>query len=348
MDNNQSKLLTSFSKYCGCSAKYDPLVLNNILNKIRQNQNPSVLVGFDKNDDAGVYLLNQDNALVSTVDIIVPPVDDPYLFGEIAASNALSDIYAMGGKPLFCLNIVCFPENIKPQVLENILKGSLDKIKESGAVLIGGHTIKSNTPHYGLAVTGVVHPQKYWSNGKAMENDRIILTKPIGSGILFTANRKNVIKESTFNECTKYAKTLNKYAAQVMTNYEIHAVTDITGFGLAGHMFEMAKASKVSFEIDSSKIPVLPEALEMYKLGFSTSITSSNLELIWSNITINKDLPKEFISLLGDPQTNGGLLISVPFEQASPLVNDLNSLTLSNSEIIGKVSALKNKLLKFN
>jgi len=203
-------------------------------------------VGFDTSDDAGIYRLNDEIAIITTADFITPPVNDPYQFGQIAAANAISDVYAMGGKPITCINLAAFPsKKLGPEILQGIVAGALSKITESGAVLAGGHTIEDDEPKFGLAVTGIVHPKKYWSNAGAKPGDVLILTKPIGSGVLFNANLKGWVSEGALNECISTISTLNKTAAEIFSNFEIHAVKDITGFGLAGHGFERAMAVEV-------------------------------------------------------------------------------------------------------
>ena len=247
------------------------------------------MVGFETSDDAGVYRLNDDTALVITADFITPPVDDPFLYGQIAAANSLSDVYAMGGRPITCLNLVGFPSNkLEPEVLHGIVAGALSKISEAGAVLVGGHTTEDEEPKFGLSVTGIVHPKKIWRNVGAKPGDVLILTKPIGSGVIFNANLKNWVSTDALNECIEIITTLNKAPAEVMANFEIHAATDITGFGLAGHCFEMADGSNVTLKISMDQIPVMNEALAMYEKGMSTGVNLYNRQMIGDHIRDRK------------------------------------------------------------
>jgi selenide, water dikinase len=308
------------------------------------NQDPNLLVGFGSSDDAGVYRLTNEIAIVTTADFITPPVDDPYVFGQIAAANAISDVYAMGGKPLTCLNLVGFPSRkLPPEILHGIVAGALDKITESGAVLAGGHTTEDDEPKFGLSVVGIVHPEKIWTNGNARPGDALLLTKPIGSGVLFNANRKKMVSPQAMKECVDIVITLNKTAAEVMQDFEIHSVTDITGFGLAGHSFEMAGASQVTFEIVVDKVPIMREALEMYQKGINTGMNSSNRELVKEHTVIKKILPSRHEEILFDPQTSGGLMVALPGDQSETLLKALHQHGVTQANIIGKVKQLQDK-----
>jgi selenide, water dikinase len=306
------------------------------------NQDPNLLVGFGSSDDAGVYRLTDEIAIVTTADFITPPVDDPYLFGQIAAANAISDVYAMGGKPLTCLNLVGFPSRkLPPGILHGIVAGALDKVTESGAVLAGGHTTEDDEPKFGLSVVGVVHPQKIWTNSNAKPGDALVLTKPIGSGVLFNANRKKLVSPQAMKECIDILITLNKTSAEVMKDFEIHSVTDITGFGLAGHCFEMAGASQVTIDIEVDKIPIMREALEMYQKGITTGMNSSNRELVKGHTVIKKVLPSRHQEILFDPQTSGGLMVALPADQSETLLKKLHQHGVTKANIIGKVKQLQ-------
>jgi len=313
-----------------------------------ENLNPNVLVGYDKSDDAGVYLLNKDQALVSTADIITPPVDDPYLFGQIAAANSLSDIFAMGGTPISCLNIMGFPsDKLENKVFEEIIAGALRKIVESEAVLLGGHTTNEEEPKFGLAVTGLVNPKKIWRNIGAKPGDQLILTKPIGSGVLLNANKKKLISEKALNECIESLLELNKKAAEVLANFEIHAATDVTGFGLAGHAIEMISSSELSFHIEFDSIPILSEAKEMYKHGISTRANKNNRKLVendWCFVN-ERDLIKEELML--DPQTNGGLLVAVPESKTESIINALHDVGLKHAAKIGHIGKFSKTKIHF-
>jgi len=286
-----------------------------------KTDDPNLLVGFSGSDDAGVYRLNDEMALVTTADFITPPVDDPYLFGQIAAANAMSDVYAMGGRPLVCLNLVCFPsKKLAPEVLHRIVAGAVSKITEAGAVLAGGHSVEDDEPKFGLAVTGMVHPEKIWTNAGAKAGDVLILTKPLGSGVLFNADLKKWVSPAALDECLELLTALNKIPAEIMRGYDIRAATDVTGFGLAGHCLEMAQASAVSLEIETDRIPVMREALEMYAKGVSTGVNPYNRRMVEQYVRFDKTGPGRQQEILFDPQTSGGLLVAVEHSQAEDLL----------------------------
>jgi selenide,water dikinase len=311
------------------------------LAKLPQKTDANLLVGFETNDDAGVYRLNDDLAIVTTADIITPPLDDAYLFGQIAAANALSDVYAMGGKPLTCLNLAGFPAGKLPdEVLHNIIEGALSKITEAGAVLAGGHTTEDEEPKFGLAVTGVVHPQKVWRNIGVKPGDAIILTKPIGSGVLFNANLKRLVSEAALNKCIENLIQLNKTAAEIIASFSPHAVTDVTGFGLAGHAFEMAKGSQVCLRIFYERLPIMPEALEMYQKGVMTGVNSYNKVLVTKNLNFEKKLSPWEAEILFDPQTSGGLLVALPEAVAEEAVAQLRAAGYQHTTIIAKAESV--------
>lgn len=297
------------------------------------------MVGFESRDDAGVYRLTEEIALVTTADFITPPVNDPYVFGQIAAANAISDIYAMGGRPITCLNLICFPpDKLAPEVLQQMVAGALNKITEAGAVLAGGHTVEDDEPKFGLAVTGTVHPEKYWANSGARVGDVLILTKPIGSGVLFNANIKKWVSKRALEECLAILTTLNKTAATVMADFEIHAATDVTGFGLAGHGFEMAMGSDVCLQIRIKDIPLMREALEMYKKGMSTGLNAHNRQLVEKNTRFSNETAQWYRELVYDPQTSGGLLAALPESQGRDLLQALKDAGQTGSQIIGRVT----------
>ena len=279
-------------------------------------------------------------ALVTTADFITPPVDDPYLFGQIAAANSISDIYAMGGKPVTCLNLVGFPaDKLGPEILHGIVEGALSKITESGAVLAGGHTTDDEEPKFGLSVTGVVHPEKYWRNVGAEPGDVLILTKPIGSGVIFNANLKNWVSDQALEECIETITTLNKDAATVMADFDIHAVTDITGFGLGGHALEMAEGSDVTLEIRADDVPMMSEALEMYQRGMRTGVNAANRALIEDSTRFEKSLPDWHEEIFVDPQTSGGLLMSLPESQSESLLTALHNNGVTEARFMGNVKS---------
>jgi selenide,water dikinase len=300
------------------------------------------LVGYQTNDDAGIYRLSDDLALVVTADFITPPVNDPYVFGQIAAANALSDVWAMGGEPRVCLNLVAFPyKKLPPEDLNQIIAGALERITAAGAVLAGGHSVEDDEPKFGLSVTGVVHPQQYWTNAAARPGDALVLTKPLGSGVLFNANLKKWVSHKAMDNCIRTLIHLNKDAARVMREFEIHAVTDVTGFGLAGHALEMAKASGVCMEIKIDALPLMEEALDMYRKGMSTGVNTYNRQLVEKKTQFARQLPPWHEQIVYDPQTSGGLLIALPPAQAPGLVQALNNIPTPAAALIGKAAALE-------
>jgi len=319
------------------------------LAKLPKHTDPNLLVGYETSDDAGVYRLTDDIAVVMTADYITPPVNDPYVYGQIAAANAISDVYAMGGKPVACLNLVNFPsKKLPPEMLHQIVAGALSKITEAGAVLAGGHSVDDDEPKFGLAVIGIVHPDKFWTNKGAQPGDVLILTKPIGSGVLFNANLKKWVSKDAMDACLEILKTLNRTAAEVMAGFDIHAATDVTGFGLAGHGFEMAKGSGVCLEIKIKDLPIMDEALAVYKKGMTTGVNAYNRQMVRKHLRIEADLPRWHQEIIFDPQTSGGLLVSVSESQGEHLINALNAKGVTAAKIIGSVHELKEGIhLKF-
>jgi len=328
----------------GWAAKIGPEVLASVLSQLPKNEdNNNLLIGLDTSDDAAVYKLNDETALIQTLDFFTPMIDDPYIFGQIAAANSLSDVYAMGGNPIVAMNIVCFPSCHDMDVLGEILKGGFDKVKESGALLVGGHTVDDKEPKYGLSVSGVVNPEKVLSNSNAKVGDKLILTKPIGVGILNTAMKENLISKDISNKVIEVMVHLNKYAAKSFDNIKVNSVTDITGFGLLGHALEMAKASNVSIEINSNDVPILDGAIDMAKMGIIPAGMYRNKEYISKDVDIiNIDTSIE--DILYDPQTSGGLLVSVKEELAEDLIEDMKLNGSIEAKIIGSV---KNKDKKY-
>ena len=317
-----------------------------MLANLPTNQDPNLLVGYETNDDAGVYRLTDEIAIITTVDFITPPVNDPFVFGQIAAANALSDVYAMGGRPVACLNLAGFPsKKLDAGILNQIVAGGLTKITEAGAVLAGGHTIDDDEPKYGLSVTGVVHPKKYWTNAGARSGDALVLTKPIGSGVIFNANLKGWISNSALEECIATLITLNRVAAETMQRFDIHAVTDVTGFGLAGHAFEMARGSMARLEISLDAVPFMREALEMYKKGMSTGVNSHNRQLVEDHLIFASEYPAWHAEMLFDPQTSGGLLVALPEQQGWPLVSTLHQQGVVSARLIGRVDTVEDDAL---
>jgi len=313
-----------------------------LLANLPKNKDPNLLVGYETSDDAGVYRLTEDLAIIVTADYITPPVNDPYIYGQIAAANAISDVYAMGGQPIACLNLVSFPsKKLPPEVLHEIVAGALSKITEAGAVLADGHSVEDDEPKFGLAVTGIVHPDKFWTNQGAQPGDVLILTKPVGSGVLFNANLKKWVSKQAMEACLEILITLNRTAAEVMSGFDIHAATDVTGFGLAGHSFEMAKASQVCLEISIKDLPIMDEALMVYKRGMTTGVNAYNRQMVEQHLWLETDLPPWQEEIIFDPQTNGGLLVAVKESQGENLVNTLHAKGVTAAKIIGDVHELK-------
>lgn len=325
MDNTNTVKLTSLSSKGGCGCKIGPADLSEVLRNLPQAKpNPDLLVGLDTSDDAGVYRLSDELALVQTLDFFTPIVDDPYSFGQVAAANAISDIYAMGGKPLTVLNIVAFPiSTLDKSILTEILRGAADKVSEAGATLVGGHSIDDKEPKFGLAVTGIVHPDKVRTNAGAKPGDKLILTKPIGVGIMTTSIKKDQLSQEEIERVTRVMATLNKTAAEVMESYQVHACTDVTGFGLLGHALEMAKGSGTGITIYNRKVPVLPRVRELAESGYVPGGTKNNFKHVEASITFPEEMEQVDRYILCDAVTSGGLLISVDPSQADELLQAL-------------------------
>jgi len=319
-------------------------VLDTVLGKLARQHDPNVLVGFDHADDAGVYLLGPDTALVQTVDFFTPIVDDPYTFGQIAATNALSDVYAMGGKPTTALAMVCFPDKEDTEILEHILAGGLSKMVEAGCTIIGGHSIRDEEIKFGYAVTGLVNPQRVLANGGAQAGDRLLFTKSLGTGVISTAIKKGTAEASWIASAIQSMTTLNKTASEVLCSagaparekperFEVHSLTDVTGFGLIGHAREMALASTVSLRFFAGKIPVMEGALECIRAGNIPGGLNANREFAECLVDYGDGIRDEMKTLLFDPQTAGGLLISVAGADASRLLAALKAAGVPAAEI---------------
>lgn len=307
-----------------------------LLSSLPKVADPNLIVGYETNDDAGVYRLTDELAIVVTADFITPPFDDPVLFGQIGAANALSDVYAMGGRPVTCINLVCFPADKLPaDVLGGIIQGARQKIDEAGAVLAGGHTVKDPEPKFGLAVTGVVHPQRAWTNTGVRHGDALVLTKPIGSGVLLNANLKHWVAADDLAACTESMVALNRVAAETAAEFEIHAATDVTGFGLAGHALEMAVGSGMLLELSLADTPVFGGAIAMYERGMTTGSNASNRQMVRSSSEFTRVLSAAEEELLFDPQTNGGLLFALPESAADALVERLHDAGISAATRLG-------------
>ena len=304
-------------------------------------EDPDLLVGIETSDDAAVYRLSDDIAMINTVDFITPPVDDPYWFGQISAANSISDVYSMGGRPVTALNVVMFPsKHLDMGVLREILKGGHDKVIEAGACLVGGHSVDDNEPKYGLCVNGVVHPDRVITNAGAKPGDALVLTKPLGSGVLFNAVRAGKFEFKALEwETLPIIASLNGTAMQLALKYELHACTDVTGFGILGHSLEMALGCSKHIHIEYQALPFYSGAYEMYKRGETTGSNAANRALVARHtLVLSRTLTKEQEELLYDPQTSGGLLIALPADQAGELINEMHSAGLGVAVRIGEVT----------
>ena len=331
MAENEVKL-TKLAKCAGCGAKVGAGTLARLLEGIRVHEDPNLLVGFDRSDDASVYKLSQDLALVQTVDFFPPIADDPYLFGQIAAANALSDVYAMGGEPKLCLNIMAVPKDMPAEAVHALLRGGYDKVYEAGALITGGHSILDDEPKYGLAVTGFVHPDRMLTNSGAKPGDALLFTKPIGMGVLTTAAKADLAPPQAMERAYTLMTTLNKAARDVMVQYRVHACTDVTGFGLLGHGLEMAQGSGVELEIDVGAVDFIPEAAELARMGILPEGMYRNRSFAGDSVDPGTaELWQQ--DLLYDPQTSGGLLMAVDPEDAEALYEALRPAVPSAQRI---------------
>jgi selenide, water dikinase len=316
--------LTANVKAGGCASKLSPKVLDRALRSVPRVTNERVIVGYDTADDAGVYDLTQDAgtplAMVQTVDFFTPIVDDPYTFGAIAAANALSDIYAMGGRPVTALSLLVYPEKGDMADLEAILKGGADKIHESGCVILGGHSISEDQVKFGYAVTGLIDPRRVLTNAGAKPGDVLVFTKKIGTGVISTALKKEIVESEHMAASIAQMLTLNRFAAEALSGLEVHGCTDVTGFSLLGHAREMALASDVTLEIFASKVRYLPGAIEYSKAGAHSNGLKNNRDFVSDCVAMPAEIPGEIEALLYDPQTSGGLLLAMPEQAASELM----------------------------
>ncbi|MBW7453156.1 selenide, water dikinase SelD [Paenibacillus sepulcri] len=340
MNINHTVKLTSLSSKGGCGCKIGPADLKQVIGSIPlAERNPDLLVGIETSDDAGVFRISDELALVQTVDFFTPIVDDPYSFGQIAAANAISDIYAMGGKPLTVLNIVAFPiATLDKQILAEILRGAADKVKEAGATLVGGHSIDDKEPKFGLAVTGLIHPDQIKTNTGAKPGNKLILTKPIGVGIMTTSIKKDQLSAEEVERVTRVMATLNKSSAEIMSKYDVSACTDVTGFGLIGHALEMAKGSEVGITIVKEAVPLLPRVRELAEAGFVPGGTKNNFAYIENDVAFPEAMDQIDRWILCDAVTSGGLLIAVAAEQSEEMLQELKAAGVEAS-IIGEAGA---------
>ena len=331
--------LTEMVSCAGCAAKLGPASLSAAVKGLFSTVplDPNVLVGFGTLDDAGIYKLSETQALVQTVDFFPPMVDDPYLFGEIAAANALSDVYAMGGLPLTALNITCFPAHLDLGLLNAILRGGLAKCREAGVALLGGHTVDDPEIKFGLSVTGTIHPDQIWSNDSAQAGDLLVLTKPIGVGVITTGIKQGVAPAEAVDAALESMRTLNKAARDAAASVGPNACTDVTGFSLMGHLSQMMRASETTARIEAEQVPLLPGALELARQGIGPGGTGRNKSHFGEYVSLPSDLEPARVALLFDPQTSGGLLLSVAGDKKNALLNALAAHGVAAS-VVGSVT----------
>ena len=351
--------LTSMAKAAGCAAKLNPATLDAVLRKLPRQTDPNVLVGFDTNDDAGIYLLSESVALVQTVDFFTPIVDDPFLFGQIAAANSLSDVYAMGGRPVTSLSIVGFPEKGDPEILEQIIRGGLAKMNEAKCSVIGGHSIRNEDMLFGYAVTGTIHPQRVWRNVGAKPGDALLFTKPLGTGVITTALKKDRASPESLAAAVSAMSTLNAAAAAALHELEestqpakpVHALTDVTGFSLLGHAREMALGDPanglqpVSFEIDHTAFSYFPGAAEAAREGHLSGGLRNNRAFIGECAVFEASVSAEYQDLLFDPQTSGGFLVAIDADHADAALAAFTRHGVS-AHRVGTVVSKRSPLLK--
>jgi selenide,water dikinase len=326
----------------GCTAKLGAGALSRVLEKLPKGQDNNLLVGFDSHDDAAVYRINDEQAIVSTLDFFPPMVEDPYLFGQIAAANALSDIYAMGGRPLTALNIVCFPETLDLNLLGKILQGGNEKVLEAGALLAGGHSIVDNGVKYGLSVTGLVHPDRIYRNNNCQAGDVLILTKKLGVGIVCSANRVHAASPAVFEEATNSMRTLNRYAAEILWQHSVHACSDVTGFGFLVHLSEMLD-TRFSAVIDSRSVPYFSACRNYVDEFYLTAAGQKNRNFLGDRVRFDvNDFAME--EILFDPQTSGGLLAAVPADEADSILAEMHAQSIP-AAAVGQVVPLQTPLI---
>ena len=329
--------LTKLASCAGCGAKVGAGTLCNLLEGFQSHYDANLLVGYDKSDDASVYRVSDELAIVQTTDFFPPIVDDPFMYGQIAATNALSDVYAMGGEPKLALNIMCIPEKMDKATVQEILRGGYAKAYEAGAIITGGHTIHGAEPIYGLAVTGFVQPERVWKNSGAQPGDVLLLTKPLGVGILTTAAKAGLVEQELLDKLYVQMSTLNKYAHDVLMNYSVHACTDVTGFALLGHSLEMAQGSGVTVQLKAQTVPYHEEAYEMADMGFIPAGAYRNRDFAEAGVRVVGEVARALQDIFYDPQTSGGLLCAVPAAEAEACLAELRAVAPS-TQIIGYVT----------
>lgn len=317
--------LTKLAACAGCGAKVGAGTLVQLLEGFRTHTDPRLLVGYDKSDDASVYRVTEDTAVVQTVDFFPPIVDDPFLYGQIAAANAMSDVYAMGGMPRLALNVMCLAEEMRDEIVREILRGGYDKAYEAGVIITGGHTIRGAEPLYGLAVTGFVHPGRILTNSAARPGDALILTKPLGVGILTTADKAGLAPAAVMERVYRQMAELNRTARDVAVRHQVHACTDVTGFSLLGHSFEMAQGSGVSLHLETDRIPFHREALGLAEIGLIPAGAYRNRDFAEKGVTCRRPVSRAMEDILFDPQTSGGLLLAVSGEDAAACLEEMQA-----------------------
>ena len=311
--------------------------LAKMLEGFKAHHDPRLIVGYDKSDDASVYVLDENTALIQTTDFFPPIVDDPYLYGKIAATNALSDVYAMGGEPKLALNILCAAEGMSDETIRQILRGGYDAAFDAGAIITGGHTIRGAEPIYGLAVSGFVYPEKVLTNSNAKKGDVLILTKPLGVGILTTGAKADLVEKNVMDRIYAQMATLNKSARDIMVRYDVHSCTDVTGFGLMGHSFEMAQGSNCTIHIQVENVPYHTEALELAAMGLVPAGAYRNREYAASGVEHRRNISLAMEDILYDPQTSGGLLFAIAEEAAEACLAELRQ-AIPHAAIVGYVT----------
>lgn len=331
--------LTKLASCAGCGAKVGAGVLAQLLENIQVHSDPNLLVGFDKSDDASVYQISSELALVQTLDFFPPIADDPYTFGQIAATNALSDVYAMGGEPKLALNILCVPEDMPKSAVREILRGGYDKVYEAGALITGGHSIFDEEPKYGLSVTGFVHPEKILKNSGAQAGDILLFTKPLGIGVLTAAQKADLLQDAARDRMYALMTTLNRAARDCMVQFRVHACTDVTGFGFLGHCLEMAQGSGVHVALDMAAFDFIPEAVDFARQGILPAGLYRNRHFAEAQVDAG-NIPLHLQDMLFDPQTSGGLLMAVHPEDADKLFAALQN-AVPSAQRVGTVRALQ-------
>ncbi len=333
--------LTDRARAAGCAGKFGPADLSRVLATLPQPSHPDLLVGTSTSDDAGVFRLRDDLALVQTVDFFAPIVDDPFTFGQVAAANALSDVYAMGGDPCTALNVAAFPRDLPVEVLGDILRGGIEKAREAGVVVVGGHTLVDDEVKYGMAVTGTIRPDRIWRNVGARPGDVLILTKPLGTAVITTAVKRGAELPIALAAAVVSMTTLNAAASRALRSFQVHACTDVTGFSLLGHAWEMAHGSGVTLTIDSAALPLLPDARRLAASGISTGGCQRNRDWLADKVSIAASVPPDMMELAFDPQTSGGLLFAIPERDAHRALGALHDANTPTAVVIGNVTTLR-------